>query len=420
MGFGSEDWYVAWGAPFVDFFARADEATPRMGFATINDGNDPHFRIGGSFGGRSYGAVGYAGALANNGGKLGPRFNSYSKSAGVIGTSIVFTGVAGTSVNNVGVYGQTEEPGEAPGGLRAGVVGMANRQPGVIGYSREGDGLEGATFTGTAIRAASFFGPGIDSISGALTGVRGVCGTQGPPPQLPNLPNVAGVIGSADQRAGVIGTSNASIGVYGFSSGNAGVVGQSVNSFAGYFAGNVAVTGNLTVGGVISPNPKLAVMPFPDGTQRALYCMESPEVWFEDFGAGKLKRGRAVVKIDADFAKVIKRGDYRVFLTPEGDCRGLYARRKANSFEVRELADGKSSVAFSYRIVGRRKDIKGYTRFAKIDKIDTRIELPDAPRTRKPTPAALPRVHRARRERGGEGQTKGREESQKITRGAAS
>jgi hypothetical protein len=297
---------------------------------------------------------------------------------------------------------------------------MANRQPGVIGYSREGDGLEGATFTGTAIRAASFFGPGIDSISGALTGVRGVCGTQGPPPQLPNLPNVAGVIGSADQRAGVIGTSNASIGVYGFSSGNAGVVGQSVNSFAGYFAGNVAVTGNLTVGGVISPNPKLAVMPFPDGTQRALYCMESPEVWFEDFGAGKLKRGRAVVKIDADFAKVIKRGDYRVFLTPEGDCRGLYARRKANSFEVRELADGKSSVAFSYRIVGRRKDIKGYTRFAKIDKIDTRLELPDAPRTRKPTPAALPRVHRARRERGGEGQTKGREESQKITRGAAS
>jgi hypothetical protein len=389
MSNGSEDWYVAWGAPFVDFFARADKSTPRMGFATIKDGSDPHFSIGGSFGGRAYGAVGHAGPLANNGGKLGPRFNSYSKSAGVIGTSIVFPGVAGTSVNNVGVYGQTEETGEAPDGLRAGVVGMANRRPGVIGYSREGDGLEGATFTGTAIRAASFFGPGIDSISGALTGVRGVCGTQGPPPQLPNLPNVAGVIGSADQRAGMIGTSNASIGVYGFSIANAGVVGQSVNSFAGYFAGNVVVTGNLTVGGVISPNPKLAVMPFPDGTHRALYCMESPEVWFEDFGAARLKRGRAVVKIDANFARVIKRGDYRVFLTPEGDCRGLYTRRKANSFEVRELMGGKSSAAFSYRIVGRRKDVGRYTRFAKIDKVDTRLELPDAPRPPKPTPAAL-------------------------------
>jgi hypothetical protein len=122
------------------------------------------------------------------------------------------------------------------------------------------------------------------------------------------------------------------------------------------------------VTGMISPNPKSAVVPFPDGTQRLLYCMESPEVWFEDFGAARLKRGRAVVKIDADFAKVIKRGDYRVFPAPEGDCHGLYVRRKsAMSFEVRELMGGKSSITFSYRIVGRRKDIKGHRRFAKID-----------------------------------------------------
>jgi hypothetical protein len=111
--------------------------------------------------------------------------------------------------------------------------------------------------------------------------------------------------------------------------------------------------------------------------------MESPEVWFEDFGTARLKRGRAVVKIDADFAKVIKRGDYRVFVTPEGDCRGLYIRRKqATSFEVRELAGGKSNVAFSYRVVGRRKDIGRHTRFAKIDarlaKPDTRLSLPAA------------------------------------------
>jgi hypothetical protein len=29
---------------------------------------------------------------------------------------------------------------------------------------------------------------------------------------------------------------------------------------------------------------KSAAVPFPDGSQRALYCMESPELWFEDFG----------------------------------------------------------------------------------------------------------------------------------------
>jgi len=67
-----------------------------------------------------------------------------------------------------------------------------------------------------------------------------------------------------------------------------------------------------------------------------------------------------IVKLDADFAKVIKRGDYKVFLTPEGDCRGLYMRRKSTaSFEVRELMGGKSAIAFSCRIVGRRKERHG-------------------------------------------------------------
>jgi hypothetical protein len=61
---------------------------------------------------------------------------------------------------------------------------------------------------------------------------------------------------------------------------------------------------------------------------------------------------------------VIKSCDYHVFVTPEGDCHGLYVRRKsADSFEVRELTGGKSDIAFSYRIVGRRKDIKSHQRF---------------------------------------------------------
>src|SRR5262249_44161865 len=108
--------------------------------------------------------------------------------------------------------------------------------------------------------------------------------------------------------------------------------------------------------------------------------------WFEDFGAAKLKRGRAVVKIDADFTKVIARG-YHVFLTPKGDCRGLYLRRQGGaSFEVRELSGGTSNVAFSYRIVGRRKDIKRYTRFAKIETsiIPMAVGKARAPRGRKP------------------------------------
>ena len=135
----------------------------------------------------------------------------------------------------------------------------------------------------------------------------------------------------------------------------------------------------------------------------------SPELWFEDFGTAKLKSGRALVKLDADFAKVIKRGDYRVFMTPEGDCRGLYVHRKrANTFEVRELGGGKSNIAFSYRIVGRRKDIKGRRRFAKVD-MGLPL-LPAAPRKSAPTAARLRAlIADVANELGQRGRTKGAE-----------
>jgi hypothetical protein len=284
-----------------------------------------------------------------------------------------------------GVLGVAEAP-QNPPNFVCGVYGAGVVQPGIIGFSRENDGAQGLSFAGTALRAASFFGPGVQSISGALTGVTGISNTQGPPVGM-NIPTTAGVLGTSGQRPGVIGTSNALMGVYGFSTGNAGVVGETANpnSFAGFFAGNAVVTGTLTAG------VKNAMVAFPDGSQRVLHCMESPEHWFEDFGAAKLKNGRAVVALDADFAKVIKRGDYRVFVTPEGDCRGLYVRRKsAASFEVRELGGGKSNVAFSYRIVGRRKDIRRHRRFARID---TRLQLPAgatrAPRKRAANAAEL-------------------------------
>jgi hypothetical protein len=326
------------------------------------------------------GVLGFSGVAADPEGPI--QQNSYSQRAGVEGGSVDFTGTAGVSLNHVGVYGQVEDSPPVPAGFRAGVLGAASTQPGVIGFSRDGDGIEGASFTSTAIRAVSFFGPGVDSISGALNGVSGISGTQGP--AVLNTSNIAGVRGTSDTVNGVIGTSNRSIGVVGFSN-NVGVFGQSTNpaSFAGLFAGNVQVTGTL------SAAVKNAVVPFPDGSARVLHCMESPEHWFEDFGTAKLKRGRAVVRLDADFAKVIKRGEYRVFPTPEGDCRGLFVYRKsAASFEVRELMGGRSGIAFSYRIVGRRKDIARHRRFAKID---TPLPAPSAtraPRHRKPTAAA--------------------------------
>jgi hypothetical protein len=308
----------------------------------------------------------------------GPAFAGFNTFLTQAGNPNFTVGVAGFGNRN-GVYGQTQVI-DVPN-LIAGVYGTAATQPGVIGFARDGDGAQGLSFTGTAIRAGSFFGPGVHSISGALTGVTGISGAQGLPAPVGN--NVAGVVGTSNAQHGVVGTSNTAIGVVGFSN-TIGVYGQG-GSLAGHFAGNVLVTATLNA------TVKNAVVPFPDGTRRVLHCMECPEHWFEDFGTAKLKDGRTTVKLDGDFAKVIKPTGYHVFVTPGGDCRGLSVRGKtAASFEVRELGGGKSSVVFSYRIVGRRRDIRRHQRFAKIDtRLPTPAAATRAPRRRKPTAAAL-------------------------------
>ena len=91
------------------------------------------------------------------------------------------------------------------------------------------------------------------------------------------------------------------------------------------------------------------------GEKRALYAVESPDVVFEDFGSGQLENGQASVSIDTLFAATVNLSEYQVFVTPLGDCNGLYVSDKTpTSFEVHELGDGTASIAFDYRIVAKR------------------------------------------------------------------
>jgi hypothetical protein len=70
--------------------------------------------------------------------------------------------------------------------------------------------------------------------------------------------------------------------------------------------------------------------------------------------------------LDRDFAAVVRTDDYHVFLSPEGDSKGLYvSSRTRTGFQVREQDQGAGSVAFSYRLVARRKDV-AVQRFQKI------------------------------------------------------
>ncbi len=115
------------------------------------------------------------------------------------------------------------------------------------------------------------------------------------------------------------------------------------------------------IGDFIATGTKSALVETASYGKRELYAVESPENWFEDFGAAQLIHGRALVKLEPIFAQTVStEAEYHIFLTPKGDCQGLYvAGQSANSFEVRELGHGKGTVAFDYRVIAKRK---GYER----------------------------------------------------------
>jgi hypothetical protein len=218
-------------------------------------------------------------------------------------------------------------------------------------------------------------GPGVYGISTGGPGIRGES-----TPQygtgVEGVGVVAGLAGSSDTGFGLWGTSNTGSAIVGHAKGQSGSKAIAIDGradyptqWAGSFQGNVSINGNLHVTGA-----KSAAIPFPDGSLRRFYSVESPETWFEDFGEGNLIAGRAEITIDPHFAAVV-RGDYHVFLTPYGDSNGLYvAQRHGQGFVVNEQRNGASTLAFGYRVVARRKDIEN-PRFGEV----APPPLPDLP-----------------------------------------
>lgn len=273
---------------------------------------------------------------------------------------------------------------------------------GIAAGSATGTGLTAGSLAGTGLFAESFAGSGVvarcvdardipgisTAVLGTVPGGFGVMGvnSRGRFPEsgvTGRTPNAIGVDGISTSGFGVRGMKRSGTlsgaGVMAIGAPGHGLVAIATQSFtspplvppppftpsgplfAGLFMGNVQVQGDFTVIG-----SKAAAVPHPDGTHRRLYCVEAPEAWFEDFGAAELVDGRASVALEETFAALVLRTDYHVFLTPEGDCRGLYVATKTKAgFEVRELQGGASTLRFSYRVVARRRDAPG-ERLAKV------------------------------------------------------
>jgi hypothetical protein len=299
----------------------------------------------------------FGNATADTGFALGVQGTSSSTSgAGVVGSATARTGAAfgvkGTTASSagVGVYGVATPTS----GSNYGVEGT-NASPTGVGVNGENTATTGNAIgvwgTTDSTAGTAVYGLAIDaSNTGLADQPVGVWGTT-------NQAGGVGVAGTTDNAVAVSGANNSADNTTAdFANDESTNVGSPVIVASGPHYEGVClmdVSGDLACNG-----SKSAVVPVDGGTRQvALYAVEAPENWFEDAGSASLSHGAAIVHFEPTFAQTVNGSiEYHVFLTPNGDCKGLYVSNKgADGFEVHELGGGASNIAFDYRIMARRK-----------------------------------------------------------------
>lgn len=298
-------------------------------------------------------------------------------------------GVKGESTSGDGVKGETNAAD------KSGVYGHSANGIGVTGRSENNYGVQGSgPWCGVYGKATAphIYGYGVYGESGGQSIVVGWgydVGVWG------NTKTGFGVAGTSDDKYGVYGDSHSSFGGF-FTSDNdhfdlalGGDVGR-INTYPDnehsqlYLSSNADViikldndggedhvlrvknsggtdvctineAGNLTCTGT-----KLAVVETANYGRRGLYAIESPGVWFEDFGSASLVAGEARVAFEPIFAETVNLdANYHVFLTPLGEEPVLLfvTAKSATGFTVRGVTlDGQpAECAFDYRIVAKRQ-----------------------------------------------------------------
>ena len=324
------------------------------------------FKVGTAVFGDVTGTSGLADAL------FGQIFSPVTGSAAVIGEA------NGTSGQTSGVAGFNQSTGR----FAAGVTAAEEASSGVtFGLSSVSDSPNGTGVLG--------LGQGMSNTGNALIGccAFGVWGDT-----RSNVFGDAALIGTADEARAIYLQNNSTTVPTAFMFQGAG------NQLALQAGGNGGFCTIDSNGHENCPNGFSETAAVASGARRvALYAMESPQHWFEDFGTGRLDNGTAAVALDPTFAETVNgAADYHVFLTPEGDCRGLYvANKTASGFEVRELGGGQSNVAFDFRIVALRRGFES-VRLEDVterwNKVNTPLPTPaPGPRFTMPSPPPAPR-----------------------------
>jgi len=267
---------------------------------------------------------GYGGAFIANSSATDALFaKNLNSGTGIYGESLGVGVTSGKGTGGTGVSGFTPSPAEG----QAGVLGNAYQLS--------------ATYSVVQALGPVGFVAGVWGDSGEVND-----GTE---------TYVAGVVGTGDDITAAVFENNSghpTVSVTNLnSSGPTGLFKTLMASTADGTCG-FGGAGSLTCTGQVKSLATTA-----DARKLETYSVQSPENWMEDFGAGELKSGVAIVKIDTAFAQTVTAdASYHVFITPNGDSEGLYVINKtATSFEVRESKGGTSSLSFDYRIVAKRR-----------------------------------------------------------------
>ena len=327
-----------------------------IGFVNATLAACTNYALTGGFNGDTY---------INSGGTASIHFRSNNNELATIDNFGNVNVIGQSGGGNLTVAGQaTISTANSGGALNVTNTLTSGTAPAVVGTTNSSgaNGIKGI-ISATSGANAGIYG---QTASPSGIGVYGIA-VAGSSSRSQLVPYAYGVAGDTNQPGGnaVVGT--ADIGTGGLFVNNSATndaliaINLADNKSVAFWAGGGPPTFGLcyidTSGDLLCFGTKSAVVPVDHGERQvALYAVEAPENWFEDMGSGQLSNGAARVGLDAVFAQTVNTGiEYHVFLTPKGDCKGLYvSNESADAFEVHELGGGTSSVAFDYRIVAKR------------------------------------------------------------------
>lgn len=309
----------------------------------------------------------------------GPAIRGESESGNGVGgaashnSTSVSNGLAGVEGNDTSTSGAFNSGVRGFSTRGIGVAGQSQSGPGILAESKSGPAVEAQTAGGIAVEALSDGGTALVADSAASDG-DAIHATAGPGQGL-NVTNSSAhfdtadfvnSVGGAEVRIGEsqglavgafgdaprgsevpaleVGCENGAPAIIAF----AANIGQDVMSLD--CLGNMILSGTLTQSGT-----PLAARHTAAGTAVGTFSAQQTTPTVEDLGEGQIVNGRGYVKLAQDFAATIDRQTkYLVFITPQGESRGLYVAQKTSTgFAVRENSGGSSTLEFDYRIVAK-------------------------------------------------------------------